>query len=495
MRDYRKAVGYLLRNMTDDLHPVYGGGRLSISEYDTAWLLRRQSKTTPNALMHPAALRWLLQNQHADGSWSQPYPHNILPTLSVVCALLSLPQPERKLAETALSSGIEFLKTHMATWQAASHESAGLEILLPRYLSELAQHGIHLSAQDQSEVAKQKKQKMARSAAAQYLLRGAPLVHSIEALVNDIDPAVLDSLRRADGNIANSVSATVAWLQSGHHDPDMEKWLDYVVERFNGLAPVVFPIDVLQTAWALLMLHPARDSIQQNEIAPLLRHLHKGLSEDGSAWCQHSAIAPDGDDTCASLTVLGLYDQPREPRQILKFEMNDRITSWMDERTSSVSVNAHALEAALVNLPTDYTQRIVDKTTAYMIANRAADGGYHDKWHLSRVYPAHCVIMALKRHPHAATRAEMKPSVAWLLQRQHADGGWGDEISSAEETALAVLALSGAYWESDLSGVIAKGKDWLDAHYDDPRPHKNIAKQLFTPDFIVEAEVLSAMLI
>ena len=495
MGKYQKALYSLLQGAAQDMHPTYGGGLLSPSEYDTAWLLRLRDKNDPQQLRYPQALEWLLNNQHVDGSWSQPYPHNIIPTLSVVCAFLSLPDKQKRQVSCALGQGLDFLSETLSTWRAANHESAGLELLLPGYLAELAKHGFFYEAQDQSVIVAQKRQKLMRSARPEYLLRGMPLVHSIEALTGVVDHDLLKSLRRPEGNVGNSVSATVSWILATGEDERANAWLNHVTSQFGGLAPVAYPIDILELAWVLLMLHPISSQIDRALLEPLLPRLEHALAPEGAAWCLNSAIAPDGDDTSAALTVLGLYDHPREPKQLLKFENEEAMTSWIDERTSSVSTNAHAMEAALMNSGYEYSARIVDKTSRYLLKHRADDGGYYDKWHLSRIYPAHCAIMAFSRHSDCAIRAEQVPAAQWLMNKQHADGSWGDWIPSAEETALAVLALCHAREFLDVIEPIQRGKRWLDEHYSDPRPQQNIGKQLFLPHRIVEAEVLSALLI
>lgn len=493
--NYHRALSDLLQATIEDMRPGFGGGLLSVSEYDTGWLARLRMTDNPDELRYICALEWLMLAQNPDGSWSQPYPHNIIPTISVVSALLDLPNALKPQTAQALQNGLDFLAQKLPVWTPSTHESVGLEMLLPFYLAELAAHGVNFHTRDEALIFAQMRQKLLRSGKAQALLRGGPLVHSIEALISHLDPEVMRQLLRPQGHVGNSVSATVSWVMCAGDDPRAIAWLDSVVARYNGVAPVAFPIDVLECAWVLLMLHPVAHLLDEGYVRTLMNRLDEAMTPEGVGWCQNAAIAPDGDDTSVALALRGLYRQPQEPAELLKFEMEQTIASWTDERTASVSTNAHALEAALVNNTSPDARRLADKAAGFLLRARDADGSYSDKWHLSRTYPVHCVIMAFSRHPDLEWRKQVLPSVRWLLEQQKADGSWGDWVPCAEDTALAVIALSRVADMAEVAEPMRRGKLWLQEHYADPRPQQYIGKQLFLPDRIVEAEVLSALLL
>lgn len=493
--DFYRALQDLIQATVEDMRPGYGGGLLSVSEYDTGWLVRLRMSENPNELRYPSAFEWLMLAQNPDGSWSQPYPHNIIPTISVVCGLLTLPENLKRVAKEALAGGLDFLAQKLPVWTPSTHESVGLEMLLPFYLSELSERGYSMRTRDEELIFAQMRQKMLRSGKTDSLLQGGPLVHSIEALINHLDPAVMRQLLRPQGHVGNSVSATVSWVLCAGNDPRAITWLNRVVAMYNGVAPVAYPIDVLECAWVLLMLHPVAHLLDPQMVHRLMERLDDAMTPEGVGWCQNAAIAPDGDDTSVALALRGLYRQPQEPSQLLKFETADTIASWTDERTASVSTNAHALEAALVNMVNSQSQRLANKAAGFLLRAREPDGSYADKWHLSRTYPVHCVIMAFSRHPDLEWRKQVLPSVNWLLAQQKADGSWGDWIPCVEDTALAVLALSRVGDMANVSEPIQRGQTWLREHYADVRPQQYIGKQLFLPDRIVEAEALSAILL
>jgi len=91
----------------------------------------------------------------------------------------------------------------------------------------------------------------------------------------------------------------------------------------------------------------------------------------------------------------------------------------------------------------------------------------------------------------------LRPRIKWILKTQHQDGGWGYyQQSTAEETAYVLLALF--HWDRHVEAIdpdiIHNGAGYLFEHINDRRfPELWIGKSLYTPHFLVEAVMLSAL--
>ncbi|XP_054817086.1 ent-kaurene synthase 5, chloroplastic-like [Prosopis cineraria] len=60
---------------------------LSVSTYNTAWVVMIPSPSSPEAPLFPRSLNWLLENQQNDGSWSLPHRHELLTKDSLLSTL------------------------------------------------------------------------------------------------------------------------------------------------------------------------------------------------------------------------------------------------------------------------------------------------------------------------------------------------------------------------------------------------------------------------
>jgi squalene-hopene/tetraprenyl-beta-curcumene cyclase len=110
---------------------------------------------------------------------------------------------------------------------------------------------------------------------------------------------------------------------------------------------------------------------------------------------------------------------------------------------------------------------------SYLAASQAADGSWIPLWfgnekmpgHVNPTYGTSRVVAALndpamRDAPQVA--AARQRGIAWLLQAQNADGGWGGGAtpSSIEETGVAVQALAGA-GSPDAKQAIVRAVRWM----------------------------------
>ena len=95
---------------------------------------------------------------------------------------------------------------------------------------------------------------------------------------------------------------------------------------------------------------------------------------------------------------------------------------------------------------------------AYLRREQEADGSWFGRWGTNYIYGTWSVLTALNAVGLDPDSPEIRRAVAWLLSKQHEDGGWGEDgdsytpgaprgeadYSTASQTAWAVLALMAA---------------------------------------------------
>jgi squalene-hopene/tetraprenyl-beta-curcumene cyclase len=117
----------------------------------------------------------------------------------------------------------------------------------------------------------------------------------------------------------------------------------------------------------------------------------------------------------------------------------------------SADVTAHVVEmlAALGRRGT-----IAQRGINWLWKSQERDGSWFGRWGANHVYGTGHVLMALGAAGVSRTDPRVRAAVSWLLQHQHVDGGWGEDLrsyrdprwlgrgkSTASQTAWALLGL------------------------------------------------------
>ncbi len=482
-----------MTSLAEDFHPQYGGGRSSISAYDTSWLLWLRSPENAHDLRHPAALNWLVDHQASDGSWGGPYPYCMMPTLAVLLGLAQMPRELLRQHANSINNAEQFLRANCGGWNPLQVDMIGIEVIVPFLLDKLRALNHDFKILAEPDVRAARKKKLDAVNFDNLGQQGMALLNSAEALMHLVPADALSSLQSVAGHIGSSVPATVAWLLRCGGNRRAEQWLAHVLAMHDGVSPIANPLETFTAAFAMYFLQPLCAALDPALLNPVLNRLETALTPTGASWSVHSGIQPDGDDTAVVITVLSHLRRPWQIGALNHFIAEDNLVSYVGERTHSATVAAHCMEAAMCAQPATSTDRILDIGLAQILRMRRFDGSFGDKWCSSPFYASQCVIQALLRHPGATVRNEALPSIRWTMDAQRTDGGWGHDFSNAEETAYAILALRHAAHVPGTRAAAQTGQSWLTNHLHAPRPDLWIYKSLYTPIYIAEAAITSAL--
>ncbi|HEX2912990.1 MAG TPA: prenyltransferase/squalene oxidase repeat-containing protein [Chloroflexia bacterium] len=529
-----KLEGMLLDLLTEvisDLNPERGGGKISVSAYDTAWVARVRKSEDTDRLAYPLALEWLLLNQSSDGSWGGNVTpaYNLLPSMAALLALVKTPFQTR-VTHLAAHKAESFLRVELGQFQPETFESSGFELLMPAMLKELEEAGITFKFPGKEILLRLQEHKL-KLAHRELIYSGtSSLSHSLEAFGPSLDFERLKALQAKNGGYGSSPAATAAVLiYSPEWDSKAAGWLDELylksflsgeAGRTAGSMPTAYPIDVFEVSWILYNLAHSTVSLKQLPqymLGALTAWLEGSFTSEGVSISRFSGFPPDSDDTGMALATLKLAGSIYPCDSLFAFEETTHFACYHSERVVSIGANAHVL-AALLSLSEQekrlgYTR--IEKVVNFLYSQRHTGGYWEDKWHLSPYYATACAVLALSRYHQSNSDRCLVPTLNWLLQtRNRADGGWSSQAgnsgkSNIEETAYALQTLRALervvpgktrqqYMEALYGGneylwVQLEVKNYQLKSCLEEAPRLWRAKVLYTPLRIVEAALLAAL--
>ncbi len=506
------AAATLVSEISSDAYGV-----VSPSVYETARLVT----LAPWLAGHPQRVLFLLRSQRRDGSWGGPDGYGLVPTLSATEALLTSlrrwhhggnsPPGDYADMVSAADRGLHRLFRWLrADGRVTLPDTIAAEIVVPALIEQV---NVHLDGFTPQAVTGLDSWRgsgrlvtppgvdgelLARLG---HLVRQghalpAKLLHSLEA----IGPAVRGAafVHPVHGAVGCSPAATVAWLPDRTGCHAVVGYLETVQKRGGGPVPGVTPITVFERAWVLAALTTAGIGVT---VPPgLVGSLHAAFDERGVA--AGPGLPPDSDDTAAALYALAQLGSPRSPDCLLAYQVDAHFSCFPDERTPSISANAHVLQTLSRYSGHDSPHRFRYQTTmgrlsGWLRDHQEADGSWWDKWHASPYYATARCATALHRHSRSASAAAVSRAVQWLLDSQREDGSWGRWSGTREETAYAVRTLlqtSVSRADSTVEQAAARGCVFLQrstgGHEHPPLWHD---KDLYTPLRVVRAEELAAL--
>jgi halimadienyl-diphosphate synthase len=497
--DRERAVRSLWRTV---YHQPWG--QMSPSIYETARLVA----LAPWLRGHGERLRFLARTARGDGGWGRPGPYGLVPTLSAVDAALAAIRRGDAVPHglpAALERGLAFLAGALRR-PLDLPDTPAIEVIVPSLVSSVNAHLERLGGSGALPV----RPDLPDTAA---VLRSYPTLpvkalHSLEVL--DAPPALVRALvPTAPGTVGASPAATAAWLaahEPDHRHADAVRYLETLIDLYQGPVPSVVPIGTFETAWVGAWLLEAGVAVPSHFRTMLSGSLGPTGTSGGPG------LPPDGDTTSVVLAVLSRLGYEPDLDCLLTYDGGGHFRTWAGERTASVTTNAHVLDAlgdrltrrpALAARYGGARRRVV----AWLVGQQRADGSWTDKWHASPFYATASCTLALSRFGGASARPAVARAVRWLVETQYPDGSWGLWRPTAEETAYAVHALAGrrhAVRDRGVARAVSRGRSWLlwwtggglcrtVPDHDEPALWHD--KDLYRPVAIVRAAVLSALLV
>lgn len=521
---WKNAVNALLMDIANDEDPERGGGEISSSAYETAWVAMVRNPDDHGKLAFPSALEWLVATQRADGSWRPDFPFSLLSTMAATLALKRAPHPTEKVRR-ATDRARRYLEGAIHRWPIElldDFDTPFFEFLIPLLAHELAQVGIALSV-PHLDVMEQRSQAKLSRLPLKHLYEGpSTLSHVLEALGSRVDDERLLQARPAYGGYGNSPSATAAALMhSTIWDTGAADWLRSLASRAptgatRGGMPCSHPADAFEASWVLHLLQHSGHlpyDIQNPSYHHIVLWLLRCLSHAGVSFARETGVATlpcDMDDTALTLAVLRQCGARVSLDSLWAFEAPTHFVSYAGERTTSTSANAHALEAIVSAAPSEWEQLAGrrQKVIDYLLGERTVQGFWRDKWHLSSYYATMSCMLALTKVPrHELGNDTFISTFAWLIWTQRPDGGWGMKHSTLEESAYALLTLRALLRTSPSwphvqtqrgCSALERGRAFLMRHYNnlkrpDTLPTYWLDKTLYCPTRVVRAAVLAAL--
>jgi halimadienyl-diphosphate synthase len=403
---------------------------MSVSIYDTVKMLEIQHEFE----RYRDFVRKLLQSTcRDDGSWGSEFflvEDRLINTLSAIKFL-------RTSNDSSASGLIEhaevFCKSVVNDLSLHVRRPVASEALLPRLWIEAQISGDYPESLKILQAHFDKK--LALISGKRIFAKPNPLVHTLELFDVSQNQEDLNRLFHHSGNIGNSPAATMSYFFSTN-DPMALKFLKKVWNDYGGGFPVNYPIEIFELNWVLYFLTFAAPNILNKcrDLILKLRNIWDPVS--GIAWSENFPVE-DLDDT--SITYLLFCRSGFDPDVSVfrSFLYGDQIMCFPGETHKAVTHLAHLVEALNVSNKKDL--ELKELAMKDVLSLQIKPGVWLDKWHVSPYYATSQVLLSCEKDLPSSV---VSNSLSWLTDSQNSDGGWGEIVSTIEETSYVVLAIA-----------------------------------------------------
>ncbi|KAL9228083.1 hypothetical protein vseg_003699 [Gypsophila vaccaria] len=379
IKEKAERIRGMLKSMED--------GEISISAYDTAWVaLVKDANGGPQ---FPASLKWIVDNQHSDGSWGDTVIFNahdrLISTLACVIALKSW-----DLYPLMCRKAMAFIEENICKLEdeQAEHMPIGFEIAFPALIEIARSHGIEIDPSASPalrEIYDMRNLKLTRIP--KDILHRMPttLLHSLEGMVG-LDWEKLLKLQSQDGSFLFSPSST-AYALMQTNDVNCLRYLDNIVRKFNGGVPNVYPVDLFEHIWVVDRLHRLGVSrFFEPEIKEIMSYINRYWTKNGICWARNSEVQ-DIDDTAMAFRLLRLHGYDVSADVFKNFEKDGEFVCFAGQSTQAVTGMYNLLRASQLQYP---GETILDKARNFsynFLREMQASNLLFDKWIITKDLP------------------------------------------------------------------------------------------------------------
>ncbi|KAL2544635.1 Ent-copalyl diphosphate synthase [Forsythia ovata] len=361
-----------IREMLDTM----GDGRTSLSPYDTAWIALVRNLHGLDLPQFPSSLQWIANNQLSDGSWGDEHfflaYDRLLNTLACLVALKSWNLHAQK-----IEKGITFIKENIHKLESAEAENmtCGFEIVFPALLQRARNLGIDNIPYDApviKEIYAARDWKMKRIP--KDLMHTVPtsLLFSLEGL-QELDWKKLLKLQTPLGSFLTSPSSTAIALMETKDDKCF-RYLDDIVQKFNGGAPHSYPADLFPRLWAVDRLQRLGISrFFESQITDLLHYVY---SARYSRFC-------DIDDTSMGFRLLRLHGFSVNPDVFKHFKNDNKFSCYGGQMIESATPIFNLYRASQVQFPGETILEEAKKFSYSFLQEKLESHQLADKWIIS----------------------------------------------------------------------------------------------------------------
>jgi len=461
--------------------------------YDTAWVARVHDNGNSSVLAFPHTLDWLRQNQHSDGSWGsliEFYHDRIISTMAALVVLNESGTPTQD-AE-AIRRGENYLHQRFRFLHQDPCETVGFELIFPTLLEKAWQLDMSLPYSQCDRYYHIREEKLQLIPPELIYSRKVTSTHSLEFMGSDLDIDRTIELQEKNGSFGNSPSETAYFLRECRDNPEARRYLAEAVDAGGGVAMPLHPVEIFNKSWTLYNLSLAGFLADpSDEMRVHLDFLYQTWDARRGVGFSTQYSVPDLDDTAVVFKLLRLTGYDVDPAVFLTYEKDNHFMCFPYERTPSIGVHVHLLDALRVCPEYEHQPRMVRKALDFSRA-QLRKCRWFDKWHASPYYIiAHAVIATIGYDNGLA-----RELVSCIIASQRAVGDWGYYCPTGEETAYCLQALMTYHQQVEPldRGILARAAGRLYDYYQTQNyPALWIDKCLYTPLRVVQSAMTSAL--
>ncbi|XP_022952921.1 ent-kaur-16-ene synthase, chloroplastic isoform X1 [Cucurbita moschata] len=255
---------------------------LSVSAYDTAWVAMVPSPNSLNQPLFPECINWVLDSQHADGSWGLLHDDQLLMKANLLSTLACVLTLKRwNIGHDHMSKALDFIKSNIASATDENQRSpVGFDIIFPGMIEYAKDLNLNLPlAPTNVDALVRKKELELRSCRSNSEGGKAYLAYVSEGIGKLQDWDMVMQYQRKNGSLFNSPSTTAAAFMHRNDDGCFD-YLRSLLQKFDGSVPTIYPLDIYAR------LHMV-DSLQKFGIARHFKEeIRSVLDETYRCWMQ-----------------------------------------------------------------------------------------------------------------------------------------------------------------------------------------------------------------